>query len=152
MEPLEMVPLGPGTTAPPIPGADLDGARAVLFYKVTCPTCQLAGPAAERLARAVPDAFVAVGQDPPDRLEAFRAEFGDFPAISDPEPYPTSDAFGIRTVPTLFVLDRGRVDDVVESWDRDGWNRLAERLAELTGRPVGPLSVEGDGLPPFRPG
>jgi hypothetical protein len=146
------VPLAPGSAAPPIPGPSLEGAQAVLFFKVTCPTCQLAGPPAERLARAVPEAFVAVGQDPPDRLEAFRSEFGDFPAIPDTEPYPISEAYGIRTVPTLFVLDGGRVDDVVESWDREGWARLAGRLGELTGRPVEPPSVEGDGLPPFRPG
>jgi hypothetical protein len=147
------VPLDPGSAAPPIPGTAVeDGARAILFFKVTCPTCQVAGPPAERLAAAVPDGFVAVGQDPPDLLEAFRSEFGDFPAIPDTEPYPISEAYGVRTVPTLFVLDGGRVDDVVESWDRQGWNRVAARLGELTGRPVEPPSVEGDGLPPFRPG
>jgi hypothetical protein len=147
------VPLAPGSAAPPISGVRIEsGARAVLFFKVTCPTCQLAGPPAERLARALPDGFVAMGQDPPDRLEAFRTEFGDFPAIPDADPYPISEAYGIRTVPTLFVLDAGRVDDVVESWDREGWQRLAGRLGELTGRPVEPPSVEGDGLPPFRPG
>jgi hypothetical protein len=147
------VPLAPGSLAPPITGAPVgSGVRAVLFFKVTCPTCQLAGPPAERLARALPDGFVAIGQDPLDRLEAFRSEFGDFPAIPEADPYPISEAYGIRTVPTLFVLDGGRVDDVVESWDREGWSRLAARLGELTGRQVEPPSVEGDGLPPFRPG
>jgi thiol-disulfide isomerase/thioredoxin len=146
-------PLGPGAEAPPIPGADSGpGPRALLFYKVTCPTCQLAGPVAERLARELPGDFLAVGQDPPERLEEFRATYGDFPATTDTDPYPVSDAYGIRTVPTLFVLHDGRVDLVVESWDREGWNRAAERLGQLAGRRVGPLSEVGDGLPPFRPG
>jgi hypothetical protein len=148
-----MRPLAPGEEAPPIPGVDLaTGPRAVLFYKVTCPTCQVAGPVAERLARALPEGFVAIGQDPPERLERFRAEFGDFPATPDLDPYPVSDAYGVRTVPTVFVLRDGRVDDVVESWDREGWNRAAARLGELSGREIGPLSEAGDGLPPFRPG
>jgi hypothetical protein len=148
-----MEPLAPGAQAPPIPGADTGpGPRALLFYKVTCPTCQLAGPAAERLARALSEDFVAIGQDPPERIEDFRTTYGDFPATADTDPYPVSDAYGIRTVPTLFVLNDGCVDLVVESWDRQGWNRASDRLGELTGRKLGPLSEVGDGLPPFRPG
>jgi hypothetical protein len=148
------MPLQPGTEAPPIPGADLgDGARAVLFYKVTCPTCQISAPVAERLRSFVPDRFVAVGQDPPERLREFEREHGaSFGTISDEPPYELSDAYGIRTVPTLFVLRNGSVDDLAESWDRDGWNRLAAKLALLTEQTPEAISWEGDGLPPFRPG
>jgi peroxiredoxin len=142
-----MEPLGPGADAPPIEGADLTGRRSVFFYKVTCPTCQMAAPAAERLYRADPGAFVAVGQDPPDRLREFATQLGTtFPAIPDAPPYPVSDAWGIRTVPTLFVVDDGRVTEVVESWDRTGWNRASELVVGEA------VSYEGDGLPPFRPG
>jgi len=41
---------------------------------------------------------------------------------------------------------------VVESWDRDGYNRIAKRLAQATGSPAGAVSDPGDGLPSFRPG
>jgi hypothetical protein len=75
-----------------------------------------------------------------------------FPSVSEVEPYETSNAYGIRTVPTLFVIEEGRVTEVVESWDREGWNRLAEHLASTSGTPTETLSTEGDGLPPFRPG
>jgi hypothetical protein len=126
---------------------------AVLFYKVTCPTCQIAAPAAQRLRRAFPGRFVAIGQDPPEKLDAFDRQFEtDLGSVSDQPPYEVSDAYGIRTVPTVFVLDGGRVDTVVESWDRDGWNRAASRLGELTGEGPQTVSAEGDGLPPFRPG
>lgn len=142
-----MGPLTPGSDAPPIEGADLTGRRSVFFYKVTCPTCQLAAPVAERLYRTDPAAFVAVGQDPPDRLDEFAEELGTtFPTIADAPPYPVSESWGVRTVPTLFVVDDGRVADVVESWDREGWNRASERLVGEA------VSHEGDGLPPFRPG
>ena len=56
-------------------------------------------------------------------------------------------------VPTLFLVDAdGVVDDVVQSWDRDGYNRVSERLAELTGSPYPEISDEDDGFPSFRPG
>ncbi len=41
---------------------------------------------------------------------------------------------------------------MVESWDRDGWNRVAAKAGELTGEAAEAVSWEGDGLPPFRPG
>ena len=149
-----MAPLPPGTPAPAIPGADLhDGARGVVFYKVTCPTCLMAAPVAERLYRAVGDRLMAVAQDPPERVRDFEASLGTtFPSVSDAEPYPLSDAYGIRTVPTLFLVRDGRVDDVVESWDRDGWNRLGAKLTAASGAEGQALSWPGDGLPPFRPG
>ncbi len=125
----------------------------MLFYKVTCPTCQISAPVAERLRAAAPDRFVAVGQDPPERLREFERQYGvGFETRPDEPPYELSDAYGIRTVPTLFLVRQGRIDDLVESWDRDGWNRLAAKLALLAERTPQAVSWEGDGLPPFRPG
>lgn len=149
-----MKPLEQGAQAPPIPGVGLgDGPVALFFYKVTCPTCQMAAPVAERLARAYPKRLVGVVQDPPEGVDAFAREYRTtFPSVSDTEPYDASNAYGIRTVPTLFVIEKGTVSDVVESWDREGWNRIAAYLASATGAAVETLSVEGDGLPPFRPG
>lgn len=149
-----MAPLQAGDRAPDIAGArPTDGARVVFFYKVTCPTCQMAAPPAQRLHEALGERFVAVGQDPPERLEAFAGEFGTtFPALSDAPPYPASYAYRIRSVPTLVLVDDGRVIDTVESWNRDEWNALAARAGELTGTDAGEVSSPGDGLPPFRPG
>lgn len=153
MEPIaDVEPIAEGSAAPPLPGAG-GGPRAVVFYKVTCPTCQIAAPAMERLHRAAPDGFTAVVQDPPEAAQAFAQSYDtSFDPVSDPEPYELSNAYGIRTVPTLFVLDEGRVREVVESWDREGWNRAARVLEEVAGVEVGAVSEEGDGLPPFRPG
>jgi thiol-disulfide isomerase/thioredoxin len=147
-------PLPPGSPAPPVPAADrADGATVVFFYKVTCPTCQLAAPVAERFARAVPGRFIGVGQDPREKLDQFAEELGtSFVAVPDEPPYEVSNAYGVRTVPTLFVLDGDEVAEVVESWDREGWNRAAAEVAGRAGIAVDPLSHEGDGLPPFRPG
>jgi thiol-disulfide isomerase/thioredoxin len=124
-----------------------------MFYKVTCPTCQIAAPVAERFHQAFPDRFLGVGQDPGEKLDQFAQELGtSFPSVADEPPYPLSDAYGVRTVPTVFVIDDGNVVDVVESWDRDGWNRVAAKLGALAGIQAESVSWDGDGLPPFRPG
>ena len=143
-----------GTAAPPIDGLDLqDGSRLLFFYKVTCPVCQMAAPVAERIHEAVPDGIVGIGQDPPERLRAFAREYElGIDATPDLPPYPASEAYGIRTVPTLVLVDRGSVADVVESWDRDGWNRITRELAERRSESLGRVSEPGDGLPSFRPG
>ncbi len=148
-----MPPLKPGEEAPEIPGVDRTGARALFFYKVTCPTCQISAPAAERFHEQMGERFVGIGQDPREKLEQFAEELGTtFEALNDEPPYPLSDAYGIRVVPTVFLLDEGTVVDAVESWDRDGWNRVAAKAGELLGTAPEALSWEGDGLPPFRPG
>ena len=72
--------------------------------------------------------------------------------LADLPPYAVSESYGVRTVPTVFLVDDGAVIDTVEGWDREGYNRVAERLAELTGTEYRPVSEAGDGLPPFRPG
>jgi hypothetical protein len=86
-------------------------------------------------------------------FQTFAGELGvTFESIVDEPPYPASDAYGVRVVPTLFVVHRGTVLDVAESWDRDGYNRVSARLAEFTGNEPAAISSAGDGLPPFRPG
>ncbi|MCA1692174.1 MAG: peroxiredoxin family protein [Acidimicrobiales bacterium] len=123
------------------------GAVVLAFFKVTCPTCQLAAPKVQALS----DAGVrvtAIGEDPPPALAKFAQRFGQrVPTLTEPAPYPVSRAYGISAVPTLVLVgEDGVVQDAVPGWDRDGWNRLAA----AAGAP--PVSVEGDGLPSFRPG
>jgi thiol-disulfide isomerase/thioredoxin len=125
-----------------------------VFYKVTCPVCQMAAPKVDVMARAYPGRVVGVGQDPSDALERFGGEFGmDVPAVPDLPPYDASNAYGIESVPTLFVIDTsGRVADAVVAWDRAGYNRASARLAALLGVEPVTVSESSDGLPPFRPG
>ena len=148
-----MQPLQPGSEAPAIDGVDTRAPHVLFFYKVTCASCQLSAPVAERLHRRFPGGLTGIGQDPPDALQRFGEEYGaTFPSVSDTPPYELSDAYGVRTVPTLFVVEDGTVTETVESWDREGWNRLARGFAERTGDAPEDVSWEGDGLPPFRPG
>ena len=145
----------PGAAAPPIPGLEFGAdPLALFFYKVTCPVCQLAAPKVQAIEAAYPGRIAGIGQDPPGKLAAFAKRYGDtFLNIPDVPPYTHSSAYGIRVVPTLFlVASDGSILSATESWDRDGYNAVSGKLADLTGRPYVPVSTVGDGLPPFRPG
>lgn len=150
-----MSPIAVGEVAPPVPGVEFgSGPVALVFYKVTCPVCQMASPKIDLLASAYPERFVGVGQDPPDELEAYGREFGmRIRTTADLPPYDVSNAYWIDVVPTLVLVGSdGKVADAVVSWDREGYNRASARLAELTGAEAVIVSEEGDGLPAFRPG
>lgn len=148
-------PLRPDSVAPAIPGIDFSsGPTVVFFYKVTCPVCQMAAPPARRFEQAHPGRIRGIGQDPEEKLAEFDRTYGlGFPSIEDLAPYDISNAYGIRTVPTTFLVGKeGSILDVVESWDREGLNRLSKELASLLGVEPTTVSEPGDGLPPFRPG
>jgi hypothetical protein len=73
--------------------------------------------------------------------------------VEDPPPYRGSDAYGIVSVPTLFLVgDDGRILESVGAWDRTGFNRVAQLIAERTGAAPVVVSTPDDGLPDFKPG
>jgi peroxiredoxin len=148
-------PLPIGSSAPPIPGIDLSsGPTALFFYKVTCPVCQMAAPPARRFEEAYSGHIRGVGQDPEEKLVEFDRTYGlGFPTVADLPPYQVSEAYGIRSVPTTVLVGAdGSILELVESWDREGLNRLSKELAALLDADYVQISEPGDGLPPFRPG
>jgi thiol-disulfide isomerase/thioredoxin len=147
-------PLAPGSAVPTAPSFDpAEGPKVVFFYKVTCPTCHMAAPKVQAFEEAYPGRILGVGQDPKDKLLPFARQFGmTFRSVPDVDPYDISNQWGIRVVPTAFLVDGGTIVDTVESWDRDGLNGISERLADMTGSAYRQISDPGDGLPPFRPG
>ncbi len=124
-----------------------DRRSVLVFFKVTCPVCHMVAPKVTALADAGVR-VVAIGQDPPATLVAYAEDKGQrVPTLSEVAPYPVSSSFGVSSVPTVFdVGPDGVVVDAVGAWDRERWNAVAA----AHGAP--PVSWEGDGLPPFRPG
>jgi hypothetical protein len=150
-----MSPLQVGEDAPEISGVAFgDGPRGLFFYKVTCPTCQLAAPVMQHFERAFPSRIVGIGQDPASMLKRFAEEYDmGIASIEDAPPYAISDAYAVESVPTLCLVgDDGRVIESVGAWDRDGFNRVAATLASLTGADPVLVSTAADGRPPFKPG
>lgn len=153
----------PGFTLPDGDGAarsldSLAGGGAVLlaFFKTTCPTCRLAMPVVGELERRYGDALpvVAVTQTAVDATRPWLADAGFAGPVLDDEQgrFAVSRAYGVDSVPTLVLVDGGRVAQASEGWDRDRMNAWATELGTRTGRAVDPVSTEGDGRPAFKPG
>ncbi len=150
-----------GDKAPSFELADIDTGESVgdpwsadesplvlAFFKVSCPVCQMVAPKVAAMAEAGAR-VIAVGQDPPEELQAYRERHGQtVPTLSEPAPYEVSDAYGLETVPSIFLVGSdGQVLEAVGGWSRDRWNELA-----LAAGASGPISTPEDGLRPFRPG
>lgn len=130
-----------GSRAPDFRLQHLDGGYATLselvangplllaFFKVTCPVCQLTFPFLERLHNPSRLTVYGISQNCEDDTRAFNEHFGvTFPTVLDreEEDFPASNAFGISSVPTLFLIERdGTISRVVEGWHRQQIEWLA---------------------------
>lgn len=166
--PPNRVPLAAGAPAPEftLPGpdgaatsfADLTAAGPVLlaFFKTSCPTCLLAMPVVAELERRYGTGIpvVAVTQTSMDATVPWLAAAGFAgPALDDEQGrFAASRAYDVQTVPTLVLVDDGRVAAASEGWDRERMNRWALDLGTRTGRDTAPVSTEADGRPVFKPG
>ncbi|MDQ3573888.1 MAG: TlpA family protein disulfide reductase [Actinomycetota bacterium] len=133
-----------------------DGPALLAFLKIGCPTCQLAFPLYAELERRYGDAVpvVAVTQDSLDQTVPWLEDKGFAGMVLDDasDRYAVSRSYGVSTVPTLVMVDGGRIVESIQAWDRDQVNAWARRLGERTGRDTSPVSTEGDGRPAFKPG
>lgn len=118
---------------------DQQGKTAVLvFYKYNCPTCQLTMPFLQKIYDAYGDAFyfVAIAQDDADKTQAFQKEYGvTMTTLLDMSPYKVSSAYGLETVPSIFLVDP---DHTIlfsgEGFVKQEILNLADILAEKSGR------------------
>jgi peroxiredoxin len=141
-----------GSRAPDFQLPRLDGGEAVLhdlvangplllaFFKVNCPVCQLTFPFLERLHTAGTIPIYGISQNDADDTREFDKRFGiTFPMLLDREDdgFTASNAFGISSVPTLFLVERdGTVSRAIEGWQKKAVEWLGGKA----------------GTSPFRPG
>lgn len=162
------MPLPAGSTAPRFTLPDSDGTPRALadltaagpallvFFKTSCPTCQLAFPVYAELERRYGDVLpaVAVSQSAVGPTRAWLDDLGFAGPLLDDERgrFTVSAAYRVRSVPTLVLVEDGRVAATSEGWDRDRANDWARDLGTRTGRSTAAVSVEGDGRPVYKPG
>jgi peroxiredoxin len=136
------------------------GPVLLVFFKISCPTCQYALPFFERLHARLAGAPVSiwgVSQNPPDHTQGFRREYHieTLPMLFDPgeENYPASNAFGIAYVPTAFVIEPGgEIALTSVGWSKDDIEAIARRLGEKAGEPAIALFGPHENVVAFRPG
>jgi peroxiredoxin len=86
------------------------GPVLLAFYKISCPVCQLTVPYLERLSASNALQVVGISQDDATATRGFANRFGlTFPTLLDSsaEDYPASNAYGITSVPTMFIVETG---------------------------------------------
>ena len=143
-----------GANAPPFRLRNLAGGETALadllpraplllaFFKVACPVCQLTLPFLDRIHREAAGSLTVCGisQDEAEGTRDFNRRYGvTFPVLLDTDAnrYQASNAFGLSTVPSLFLVDAG--GRIV--WSGEGFRKLnIEMLATRAG------------VNPFRPG
>jgi peroxiredoxin len=102
-----------------------NGPVLLVFFKSTCPVCQMTLPYLDRIERGrMPESFsiYGVSQDDAETTRECAAEFGiSFPMLRDTEEsgYPASNAYGISHVPSLFLVAR----DGTIAWSVEGFNK-----------------------------
>lgn len=124
------------------------GPAAIVFFKASCPTCQLALPYLDRVRDgALP--IYAVSQDDAARTREFLRLFPvGLPVLLDAaaKGYPASNAYRIEYVPSLFVIEAdGTISETCEVFDR----RVYERLAQRAGRV---MFAPDESVPLYKPG
>ena len=125
------------------------GPALLAFFKISCPVCQLTFPFLERLHAAGTLAVYGISQNDARDTRDFNEDFGvTFPALLDDEDdgFPASNAFGISSVPTLFLVEPGgAISHVIEGWRK----KEMEFLATKAGAPV---FRQGDNVPEWKAG
>jgi len=154
----------PGFTLPRFDGDDVTipdksakGLTLVVFYKNTCPTCQLTMPYVQRLHEQVSGAggrVVAVSQDGLDGAASFARATGlTMPVVADGPGYPVSREYDLVTVPTLYLLERdGTIVRGLAGFQKTELQQAAADLAASVGAPPPTLYRAGESVPDYKPG
>jgi peroxiredoxin len=126
-----------------------NGPALVAFFKVSCPVCQMTLPFLGRIQSAGSLPVYAVSQNDARDTREFNRRFGvTVPTLLDSEKdgFVTSNAFGISSVPTMFLIEKdGSIARVIEGWSKSE----IERLGALAGvKPFHP----NDSVPEWKAG
>lgn len=130
------------------------GPALLVFFKISCPVCQMTLPFLERIHEAgngaAPGlAIYGISQNDAEDTREFMREFGvRFPMLLDREEddFPASNAYCVSSVPTSFLVEPdGAIARVIEGWQK----AEIERLGTLAG--VAVLRA-GDNVPAWKAG
>jgi peroxiredoxin len=130
---------------------DLLGAAPALlaFFKISCPVCQMTFPYLDRIHTPGRLPVYGVSQNEEDGTREFNRLFGvNFPTLLDREEngFAVSNAFGISSVPTTFLIERdGTVSRVIEGWVKKDIESLAAMAGVAAFR-------QGDNVPAWKAG
>jgi peroxiredoxin len=134
------------------------GPVVLVFFKVSCPTCQYALPFYERLYKAYGHrgvTLVGVSQNDAKETAAFNREFGvTFPVLlDDSRSYLASNAYGLTNVPTIFwIAQDGEIEVSSVGWLKADFEEINRRMAEAGKTAPAAVFKPGEDVRDFRAG
>ena len=165
-----MTALASGTKAPEFDLKTLDGKKfslseelargpvALVFFKVSCPTCQYAMPFLERLYKSYKNkgvTLVGISQNDANETAAFCKDFGvTFPMLlDDTRTYPVSNAYGLTNVPTIFwIAEDGEIELSSVGWVKADFELINRKMAEIGKITPAAVFRSGEDVRDFRAG
>ena len=134
------------------------GPVALVFFKVSCPTCQYALPFYERLFQAYKNQHVTllgVSQNDEKDTRAFLSQFGvTFPTLlEDTRRYVASNAYGLTNVPTTFWIgSEGEIEISSVGWSKADFEQINHKMSEAARIAEAPVFRTGEPVQDFRAG
>jgi len=134
------------------------GPVVAAFFKTSCPVCQFTFPFLERLYKRYSGdgvTFIGISQDDSRATKTFAKEYGlTFPMLIDDEnSYMVSNAYGLTSVPTIFLIDmEGNVKVSCMGFDKKELETIAAELAEHKKVALAPLFCPDEIVPANKPG
>ena len=127
----------------------------LVFYKFSCPTCQLALPYINKIYEAYGNdvRFFAIAQDNAEKTEQFAKDYGlTLPLLLDETPYPVSRKYQLVSVPSIFLINPDyTIRFAGEGFVKQELLNLADVIAEKAGKEQ--VEIFGnDSVPEFKPG
>ena len=158
----------PGSVAPGFSLKSLDGKEFSLnaalqhstvvlsFFKVSCPVCKFTFPFLERLFKTYGGdgvTFLGVSQDKVAASRDFAHDFGiTFPVLIDTG-YPASNAYGLTTVPTFFLVNQDAMVQVASvGFGKAEIESIANALADRRNITRAPVFRSDESIPAHKPG
>jgi peroxiredoxin len=127
----------------------------LVFYKFSCPTCQLTLPYINKIHEAYGNdvRFFAIAQDNAEKTEQFAKDYGlTLPLLLDENPYPVSRQYQLVSVPSIFLINPDHtIRYSGEGFVKQELMNLADVIAEKTGKPQIEL-FGNESIPEFKPG
>lgn len=134
------------------------GPVVAAFFKISCPVCQFTFPFLERLHKRYGGdgaTFLGISQDDAKSSQKFAKEYGiTFPTLLDDEKgYVVSNAYGLTSVPTIFLIDTdGTVKVSSMGFDKKDLETIGTYLAERRKISLAPLFRPDEVVPSNKPG
>lgn len=134
------------------------GPVVLMFFKVSCPTCQYALPFYDRLFRTYKNgrvSLVGISQDSAPETAAFAKEFGvNFPLLlDDTRAYIVSNAYGLTNVPTIFWIGADSQIEVSSAgWAKPDFEQINRRIAEASTIAIAPMFQPSEDVRDYRAG